>query len=360
MRAVLVSGARPNFMKIAPVHRAMAARPEFDPILVHTGQHFDPAMSEGCMKAVDLPTPDVSLGIGPGTQAAQIAEIVRRLEPVLRETRADVTVVVGDVNSTLAAALVSATLDIPVAHVEAGLRSGDWRMPEERNRVLTDRLSRWLFTPSLDADAHLVREGLPAEHVFFVGNVMIDSLDWVIPRVSVMDVRRSFGVAAGRYGLVTLHRPSNVDDRRVLANLVSAIRTVGRELPLLFPVHPRTARRLTEFGLDVDASGLRLLPPIPYDVCIALLSAATVILTDSGGLQEEATALGVACVTLRENTERPITTTYGSNHVVGSRPDRIVAAARECLTGPRCPPTRPPLWDGNTALRIVDILADAA
>jgi UDP-N-acetylglucosamine 2-epimerase (non-hydrolysing) len=355
-----VFGARPNFMKVAPLQRAMAARPEFDPILVHTGQHFDAVMSDACMDALELPAPDVCLGVGRGTQAAQIAEIMRRLEPVLREAAPDATVVVGDVSSTLAAALTSATLDIPVAHVEAGLRSGDWLMPEERNRVLTDRLSHWLFTPSRDADDNLAREGICTERIFCVGNVMMESLDWALPRLSVAKIRRTFGVERGPYGLATLHRPSNVDDSHVLRGIVSALRAVGRELPLLFPVHPRTGERLADFGIDTRAPGLRLMAPIPYDVFVALLSESTIVLTDSGGIQEEATALGVACVTLRDTTERPITITHGRNRLVGADPQRIVAAARESIAYGRPAPARPPLWDGKAALRIVDILAEGA
>ncbi|MDQ4097629.1 MAG: UDP-N-acetylglucosamine 2-epimerase (non-hydrolyzing) [Actinomycetota bacterium] len=360
MRPAVVFGARPNFMKVAPLHRAMAARPEFDPMLVHTGQHFDAVMSDDCMEALELPTPDVCLGVGPGTQAAQIAAVMGRLEPVLREAEPDASVVVGDVSSTLAAALTSATLDIPVAHVEAGLRSGDWQMPEERNRVLTDRLSHWLFTPSGDADDNLAAEGIDAERVFCVGNVMMDSLDWVLPRLSVGRIRRSFGVASGPYGLVTLHRPGNVDDPRVLRGIISALVAVARDLPLLFPVHPRTRQRLRDFGIDAGAPGVRVLPPIPYDVFVALLSACSLVMTDSGGIQEEATALGAACVTLRDTTERPITMEYGRNRLVGSDPERIVEAARGCIADGPPPPARPPLWDGKAAHRIVDILAECA
>lgn len=358
MRTAVVFGARPNFMKVAPLHRAMATRPEFDPILIHTGQHFDAVMSDECMDALALPKPDVCLGVGGGTQAAQIAAMIRYLEPVLREAEPDATVVVGDVSSTLAAALTSATLDIPVAHVEAGLRSRDWRMPEERNRVLTDRLSHWLFTPSPDADSNLAGEGIDTERIFFVGNVMMDSLDWVLPRLSVPDIMRFFGVDAGPYGMVTLHRPSNVDDPEVLAGIVSALSRVGRELPLLFPVHPRTHRRLKEFSIDADVPGVHLMAPIPYDIFIALLSESTIVLTDSGGIQEEATALGVACLTLRDTTERPVTVAYGRNQLVGADPERIVIAARASIAEGAPPPARPPLWDGKAAHRIVDILAE--
>jgi UDP-N-acetylglucosamine 2-epimerase (non-hydrolysing) len=344
-------------MKIAPLYRAMAARPEFDAVLVHTGQHFDAAMSDDFITALELPLPHAHLGVGVGSQAVQIAEVMKRLEPVLKEIAPDATIVVGDVSSTLAAALASATLEIPVAHVEAGLRSRDWTMPEERNRVLTDRLSQWLFTPSEDADANLRAEGIKAERIFFVGNVMIDSLEWVLPRLSVDDVLRSYHLESGQYGMVTLHRPSNVDHIGVLARIVPALETVAEELPLLFPVHPRTQRRFKEFGIVPTAPGLRLMAPLPYDTFIALLSRTAVVLTDSGGIQEEATALGVPCLTLRDNTERPITMAYGANRLVRRDQTDIVDAARRSIAGVRPPSARPPGWDGKAAHRIVDVLA---
>ncbi len=356
MRALLVSGARPNFMKVAPLYRAMAASSGFDPVLVHTGQHFDRAMSEDLFEILELPAPDVHLGVGVATQATQMAEVMRRLEPVMAEVRPDLTVVVGDVTSTLAAALTSATLGIPVAHVEAGLRSRDWEMPEERNRVLTDRLSTYLFTPSEDADQNLLAEGIAPGRISFVGNVMMDSLDWVLGRVSVATAQQTFDVSERRYGLVTLHRPSNVDDAAVLGGIMSALRDVAEELPLLFPVHPRTRQCLEMFDLDTTGPALGFFPPMRYDLFTALLSGAAIVLTDSGGIQEEATALGVPCLTLRDNTERPVTLASGSNELVGSDPERILAAARRRLGVPRVPVTRPPLWDGNTAGRILDVL----
>jgi len=360
MRPLLVFGARPNFMKIAPLYRAMSAGTTFEPVLVHTGQHFDRAMSEEFFEVLELPTPDVHLGVGAGTQAGQIAEVMLRLEHVMAEMRPDVTVVVGDVTSTLAAALTSATLGIPVAHVEAGLRSRDWAMPEERNRVLTDRLSTFLFTPSVDADQNLVAEGIDPERIHFVGNVMMDSLDWVLPRVSVAAARETFGVAGGAYGLVTLHRPSNVDSEAILGGIVGALHEVGAHVPLLFPVHPRTRQRLDAFGLDVDGPALRALPPMRYDLFTALLVGAAIVLTDSGGIQEEATALGVPCLTLRDNTERPVTLASGGNELVGADPERIVAAARRRLVAPPAPVDRPPLWDGHTADRILRVLSTTA
>ena len=369
MRPLLVFGARPNFMKIAPLYRAMRSRPGWEPVLVHTGQHFDASMSGDFIRSLELPVPDVHLDVGPGSQAGQIAEIMKRLEPVILDRAPDVTVVVGDVSSTLAAALTAATLGVPVAHVEAGLRSRDWSMPEERNRVLVDRLSAYLFTPSPDADDNLAAEGIPAERVHNVGNVMIDSLDWVLPRMRPEWVRRPFGVAAGGYGLVTLHRAGNVDEPLVLLRVMAALAEVAAELPLLFPVHPRTAARIAGLrgpnatdgmGVPEDGDAIRLLPPLSYTEFVALLAGAALVLTDSGGIQEEATVLGVPCLTLRENTERPITVEYGANELVGTDPRRIVAAATRRLSGRRPAARRPPGWDGRTAGRIVDVLETAS
>ena len=344
-------------MKTAPLYRAMRAAPGLDPMLVHTGQHFDKAMSDDFITALELPTPDAHLGVGAGSQAWQLGEIIKRMEPVLLEVRPHVTVVVGDVSSTLAATLASATLDIPVAHVEAGLRSRDETMPEERNRMLVDRISSYLFTPSPDADENLAAEAIPAPRVFNVGNVMIDSLDWVLPRLSVDATRERFGVADRRYGVVTLHRPANVDDPRVLRRLLGALAEVAAELPLLFPLHPRTRGRIDELGVDLDGRGIRSLPPAGYTDFVALLAGASLVLTDSGGIQEEAAVLGVPCLTLRENTERPITVLYGGNELVGRDPERIVGAARRRLAAPSIETERPPRWDGRAAERIVEVLA---
>lgn len=353
-------GARPDFMKAAPLYRAMRATDTLDPVLIHTGRHFDSAISEDFIAALELPEPDVHLGIGQGSQAWQLAEIIKGMEKALLEVRPWLTVVVGDVSSTLAAALASATLDIPVAHVEAGLRSRDETMPEERNRMLVDRLATYLFTPSADADENLSAEGIPASRVFNVGNVMIDSLDWVLPRLSAAATRARFGVAAGRYGLVTLHRPANVDHPGALRRLIGALAEVADDLPLLFPMHPRARRRIHELGVDLDDTGIKALPPVGYTDFVALLAGASLVLTDSGGIQEEATVLRVPCLTLRDNTERPVTILYGGNELVGRDPERIVTAARRRLRAPSMETGRPPGWDGRAAQRIVDVLAAAA
>jgi UDP-N-acetylglucosamine 2-epimerase (non-hydrolysing) len=354
VRPLLVYGTRPNFVKIAPIYREMQRRDGIDPVLVHTGQHFDAAVSADVIEALELPTADIHLEVGPGTQPSQIATIMTRLEPVYEKVRPDCTIVVGDVSSTLAAALVSDILGAPVAHVEAGLRSFNWSMPEERNRVLTDRLSRWLFAPSADAVENLANEGTPPERIHLVGNVMIDSLDWVMPRLDIGEVRQRYGVADTDFGLVTLHRAGNVDDDAVLAGLLAALSEIAQSLPLLFAVHPRTQQRL-EASKTTSTGGLSFLPPMPYTDFIALMSAARLVLTDSGGIQEEAVVLGTPCLTLREETERPITLTEGRNEVVGLMPAAIVKAASARLTRPRsdCTPFRPPLWDGHTAERIV-------
>lgn len=357
MKSMLIFGARPNFMKIAPVYRAMRARGDFDPTLVHTGQHFDKEMSSDFLQALELPTPDFHLAVGSGTQAWQMAEVIKRLEPMMAQEPWDVVVVVGDVTSTLGAALAASICEVPVAHVEAGLRSRDWGMPEERNRVLTDRLSRFLLTPSSDADENLRSEGIPDDRVFMVGNVMVDSLDWMLPRMDREGLLKRFEVNAGSFGLVTLHRPSNVDDPRVLKGILQALSEIASELPLLFPVHPRTQQRIEEFGVIMSDLGIKALSPMGYEVFTSLLADARMVMTDSGGIQEEATVLGTPCLTLRENTERPVTVESGINQIVGCDPYAIIEKAREVLSRPRPDGVRPPLWDGNAAERIVEVLA---
>ena len=329
-----------------------------DPILVHTGQHFDASMSSEIIAALELPVADLHLDVGPGSQAWQIATIMTRLETIYKEIQPDCTVVVGDVNSTLAAALVSEILDVPVAHVEAGLRSFNPTMPEERNRALTDRLSRWLFAPSTDAVDNLRNEGMPESRIQLVGNVMIDSLDWILPRVDIADVLQRHHVVRNEFGIVTLHRPSNVDNQAVLLGMVRALSEISRDHKLLFAVHPRTRKRFEEWNVQLP-DRLQLMPPVAYPDFVALMSAAAIVLTDSGGIQEEALVLGIPCLTLREETERPITLTNGRNEIVGTDPNVIVRTAFEKFAhapGWRGEPFRPPLWDGHTAERIVEVL----
>jgi UDP-N-acetylglucosamine 2-epimerase (non-hydrolysing) len=354
MRIVNVVGARPNFMKIAPLMAEYRKWPErFEPVLVHTGQHYDDNMSRQFFDELDLPRPDVDLGVGSGSHAEQTGKVMIALEKLLLERRPDLVVVVGDVNSTMAAAIVAAKLCIPVAHVEAGLRSFDRTMPEEINRLVTDALSDYCFTTSADANENLRREGVPAEKIFFVGNVMIDTLLRLKEKALRSDIRQRLGLPS-RYGYVTLHRPSNVDCREALAGIFSALAQIGRELPLVFPMHPRTAARMKEFGLKTE--GVRVLGPLGYLDALCLMANAVLTLTDSGGVQEETTALGVPCLTIRENTERPVTVTEGTNALVGKSPERIVAEAGKILRGESKRGRSPKLWDGHAAERIVECL----
>lgn len=357
MRVICVAGARPNFVKVKPVLAALEAR-GVDTVLVHTGQHYDQALSASFFTDLDLRAPDRELGVGSGTHAEQTARVLTRFEPVVAAAAPDAVVVVGDVNSTVACALVAAKAGARVAHVEAGLRSRDWTMPEEINRVVTDRLSDELFAPSTDAVANLQAEGYRPDQIHLVGNTMIDTLlacrDRAAARLTALAA--SLGVAPGRYGLVTLHRPANVDDAGVLASLVAALGRVGTELPLLFAVHPRTRHTLDQLTLP-RPDRLRLLEPLGYLDFLALQLGARLVLTDSGGIQEETTALGVACLTLRPNTERPITVSEGTNTVVGTDPARIVAAARAALERP-VEPRKPALWDGRAGERIADVLVE--
>lgn len=357
-----VVGARPNFMKVAPLIEAMKRREhEFSPLLVHTGQHYDDAMSDSFFRDLQLPKPDVYLGVGSLSHAAQTAAIMEKFEPVVLRERPDWVIVVGDVNSTVACALVATKLNVKVAHVEAGLRSRDRSMPEEINRILTDQIADLLFTPSADADANLLAEGISPERIKLVGNIMIDSLYQNLPRAASSSIRKDLGLENEAYGIVTLHRPSNVDRADVLAGILDALDEISQRLPLVFPVHPRTQKMLAEFQLlerVKQNQNLRLTDPLSYLEFLNLFSGARLLLTDSGGIQEEATALGIPCLTLRENTERPITVELGTNTVVGVDPERIKQAAFEILDAPtQQRHSVPPLWDGHTADRILDELA---
>ena len=355
-----VAGARPNFMKIAPIQRELANRSDcFAARLVHTGQHYDAGLSQVFFDELEIDPPDVTLDVGSRSHAQQTAAIMAGFESVLLDWPADLVVVVGDVNSTLACALVAAKMGIAVAHVEAGLRSFDRSMPEEINRVLTDHLADFLFTTEQSAHENLHREGVPAERVHFVGNVMIDTLLAHRERARSLAAPARHGVTRGQYVLLTLHRPSNVDDPAMFEQLMGAISEIACDVPVLFPVHPRTRPSVLRSPCAtalVSRSRLRLLEPLGYHEFIGLMEDSAAVLTDSGGAQEESTALGVPCLTLRDNTERPVTVTDGTNRVVGSDPERIVTAWREINAFQR-PDTRPPLWDGCAARRIVDVLA---
>lgn len=360
MRILHVVGARPNFMKVAPVLAELRRLPRVEQILVHTGQHYDPNMSDVFFQDLGMPAPDEHLGVGSGTHAQQTAKTMAEVEPVLIRHRPDVVVVAGDVNSTIAVALVAVKLWIPVAHIEAGLRTFDWRMPEEVNRVLTDRIAELLFTPSRDADENLRREGIDTRRVHFVGNVMIDSLQAALPRTRESRIHATVGVRKGEYALVTLHRPSNVDEPAALEKLLAALSEISGRIPVVFPIHPRTSARIA-----ADASlrghldrtrGLRLLEPVGYLDFLALTANARLVITDSGGIQEETTALGVPCLTVRENTERPVTVEIGTNTLVGTDPARILPAAVEVLEGRGKQGRVPELWDGHAAERIARVL----
>lgn len=362
---ICVVGARPNYMKMAPVMRALKAHdPPVPVVLVHTGQHYDASMNDSLFADLDLPRPDVNLEVGSGSHAAQTADVMKRFEPVIDAYGARAVLVVGDVNSTLACALVAAKRLIPVIHVESGLRSNDRQMPEEINRILTDQLSDVLYTTERSAHDNLAREGIPANRAVFVGNVMIDSLRANLPKApSPADLLTAAGYGAERlargYGVVTLHRPSNVDDPQTLGALVAALRAIGERLPLVFALHPRTRNNLERFGMrdSLDAPGFVILPPQGYLGMLGLMAGATLVLTDSGGIQEETTALGVPCLTIRENTERPITVEQGTNTLVGVDPAVIRAAADVVLAGGGKRGRVPEYWDGHAAERIAAHLA---
>lgn len=351
MKILHVVGARPNFMKAAPAIAALQER-SFHQVLVHTGQHYDAAMSEVFFQQLGLPAPDFNLEVGSGSHATQTALIMTRFEEVVLRERPDLVLVYGDVNSTVAAALVCAKLGVRVGHVEAGLRSFDRTMPEEINRLVTDQLADLLFTPSADGNRNLAREGIPAEKVFLVGNLMIDSLVRLLP-----SARRPEGLAFdGPYVLVTLHRPANVDDPGRLRQLFTILTELSREVAVVFPVHPRTRARLEDLGLAADGARFRLIEPLGYLEFLALERAAKVVITDSGGVQEETTYLGVPCLTVRPNTERPVTVEVGTNRLVGKDLDRLGSAVKDALNGRFKAGVRPPLWDGAAGRRMAEVL----
>jgi len=338
-------------MKVAPVLNALRTRKHVVQTLVHTGQHYDANMSDIFFEQLGIPAPDVNLAVGSGSHAAQTAEIMTRFEPVLLERKPDLVLVYGDVNSTVATALVCAKLGVKVGHVEAGLRSFDRTMPEEINRLVTDQLADLLYTPSEDGDVNLQREGIPAERIFRVGNVMIDSLVRLLP-VAQRTIRQGL---PERYALVTLHRPANVDDGATLKSILQSLLEVNRDLAVIFPAHPRTRKRIADFNLNAEQ--LQVLDPLPYIDFMGLQSRATVVITDSGGIQEETTYLGIPCLTLRENTERPVTVSLGTNVLVGRDPGKLRSELSQILAGRAKKGSIPPLWDGHTGERIAALIA---
>ena len=359
MRILVVAGARPNFVKVAPVIKTLKQMSRAEVALVHTGQHYDYNMSAAFFEELFIPAPDIFLGVGSGSHGEQTARILSAFEEVLLKDPPAAVVVVGDVNSTLACALAAAKCGVPVAHVEAGLRSFDRTMPEEVNRVLTDALADYLFTHSPDADENLRREGAPEERIFRVGNVMIDTLREYEAAARARDVAGRLGLQAGGYAVCTLHRPSNVDDPGTLRTVVQILTDLQSECPVVFPMHPRTRARLETFGLaDVllEQKNLQAIDPLGYLDFIGLMATAALVLTDSGGVQEETTALGIPCLTMRECTERPVTVTLGTNAVVGTDPKRILAAARRVLKRDWPRGILPEGWDGHAAERIAAVL----
>ena len=359
MKILNIVGARPNLVKIAPLLAAMRSHKDIAPVLVHTGQHYDKKLSEVFFDQMRIPEPDFNLDVGSGSQAAQTAEILKRIEPVLLEQKPDLVLVVGDVNSTVAASLAAAKLGIPIAHVEAGLRSFDRTMPEEINRVVTDALADYLFVTEVDAIENLRREGRPSDRIYFVGNVMIDALQQFLPLAQNSSIVEDLGLIQNgkvmRFAVLTLHRPSNVDSPETLSKLLSAIEAVASQITVIFPVHPRTQSKLDQLTKN-SQSQLRAIAPLGYLEFLCLLSRAKLVLTDSGGIQEESTVLGVPCLTLRENTERPVTVTKGTNRIIGQDPEKILAATKDILAGHEKKRQKPDLWDGHAAERIVEIL----
>lgn len=369
MRFLHVVGARPNFMKVAPVMSALSVYPEAAQTLVHTGQHYDAGMSDIFFTQLGIPSPDFNLGVGSASHAEQTASIMTRLEPVICRESPNWVIVYGDVNSTLAAAIVCSKLGVPLAHVEAGLRSFDRSMPEEINRLVTDQLSSLLFTPSKDADANLRREGIGCEKIHCVGNVMIDTLVRLLPAAdqkwddaSLREIVGDRQDAQGRwrFGLVTLHRPSNVDNIDSLSRLMLALARISRTLPLVFPVHPRTREKIQSLPFSLDDSELRLCDPVGYLEFLALQRRATVVITDSGGIQEETTFLGVPCLTLRTTTERPVTVNLGTNLVLGDDTERLQTEVAAIVGGQPKTGCVPILWDGKASVRVAKVLFQAS
>ncbi|HPD31076.1 MAG TPA: UDP-N-acetylglucosamine 2-epimerase (non-hydrolyzing) [Phycisphaerae bacterium] len=359
MKIINICGARPNFMKIAPLMRAYRRYPAIEAMIVHTGQHYDDRLSDLFFRELEIPKPDINLEVGSGSHAVQTAEIMKRFEPVALEQQPDWVVVVGDVNSTIACALVAKKLGIRVAHVEAGLRSFDRTMPEEINRLLTDAISDLLFVSEPSGIENLRREGVDGDKVHFVGNVMIDTLRSNLEKADRSSILSDLGLEPGRYNVVTLHRPSNVDNAESLGRIADALEVIQQDLPTVFPMHPRTRNNLQKLGLAERFAGmkqLRIVEPAGYLDFLKLMGRAAVVLTDSGGIQEETTILGVWCLTLRDNTERPATITNGTNRLVGNNPAKVIAAYKECRKAPPSKTMVPEKWDGHAAERVAEVM----
>lgn len=361
MKIISIAGARPNFMKIAPLMEAFGAAEGIESILVHTGQHYDRKMSELFFDQLGIPKPNVNLGVGSASHAVQTAAIMQAFEPIVIEQKPDLVLVVGDVNSTIACGMVAVKLGVRLAHVEAGLRSGDRTMPEEINRVLTDSISDLLFCTEKSGVENLRGEGVAEEKIFMVGNVMIDTLLKNREKAQASAVLDELGLASGEYAALTLHRPGNVDDPKIMGSILDAIEVIQRDMPVIFPIHPRTRKNLADSSLSArveEMVGLRLIDPLGYLDFLKLMSSSAVVLTDSGGIQEETTILKVPCLTLRENTERPITAEVGTNTIVGTDTKKILAAYHTAMSGKGNQAQTPELWDGQAAQRITQILLE--
>ena len=363
MKIVNVVGARPNFMKIAPLMRAYKQyNDSINPVLVHTGQHYDETMSKTFFEQLDIPRPDVNLGVGSGSHAEQTAKIMMSFEKLIKDAKPDIVVVVGDVNSTMACSITAAKFGIKTAHVEAGLRSFDMTMPEEINRKVTDSICDYLFTTEESAGENLRNEGVKEDKIFFVGNVMIDTLSYYLDKIKDMALPVN-GITENNYATITIHRPSNVDNRPVLKRIISALEKIQKDIPVIFPMHPRTRKNIDQFGLSEKVLGmpnLIITEPIGYLEFLRLNKTAKLVLTDSGGLQEETTYLSIPCLTIRENTERPVTIDIGTNVLTGSNPDSILAEYEKIMNGNFKRGRIPYLWDGHTAERIVEKLAESS
>jgi len=355
MKLIHVVGARPNFMKIAPIMRIASRYDNIEQVLVHTGQHYDDNMSNRFFDELGIREPDVNLEVGSGPHGKQTGEIMKKFEQFIIDEGGDLVVVVGDVNSTIACGLVATKLNIPLAHVEAGLRSYDRSMPEEINRLLTDAISDYLFTPAAEANENLKKEGIPEEKIHLVGDIMIDTLIWEMERTPDIDKPPFENLETGKYAVLTLHRPSNVDDKETFKGIVEALNTIGKEIEIVFPAHPRTRKRMKEFNIYLNDDNIRIIDPLSYRDFLRLYKNSKFVLTDSGSIQQETTYLNIPCLTIRENTERPFTITKGTNVLVGMKKDVIVEESLKILNGKQKQSAGMPLWDGKTAERIVDV-----